>query len=64
MLRLLCTIVNNSAAVPKGSFDRVAYYLQLDGNYASTSFDAAGFTIDANKIAFLVLLPENSISKK
>ncbi|HEY3323481.1 MAG TPA: autotransporter-associated beta strand repeat-containing protein, partial [Planctomycetota bacterium] len=38
---------SNDIAV--GSFDRVAYYLQLDGNWVEVSFDAAGFTNDAKK---------------
>ena len=42
--------VDNSANIPSGSFDRVAYYVQLDGNFAAVSFDAAGFTNSAAKI--------------
>nr|HPM81869.1 autotransporter-associated beta strand repeat-containing protein [Candidatus Anammoximicrobium sp.] len=42
--------VNNAALVPSGSFDRVAYYVQLDGNFVEVSFDAGGFTTDATKI--------------
>jgi hypothetical protein len=42
--------VDLSGSVATGSFDRVAYYLQLDSNWVEVSFDAAGFTNDAAKI--------------
>jgi fibronectin-binding autotransporter adhesin len=48
--------INNSALVPTGSFDRVAYYLELDDNatfndkFAAASFSTAGFTNNAARI--------------
>ena len=47
--------VDDSVNVPKGSFSRVAYYLELSGNgfadaFAAVTFDAAGFTDDASEI--------------
>jgi hypothetical protein len=39
---------NNSAAISNGSFDRIAYYLELDGNFVFVSVDA--FTNDATLI--------------
>ena len=47
---------NNTAQVPVGSFDRVAYYLDIDDNatfndkFAEASFSTVGFTTDATKI--------------
>ena len=50
--------VNNSASISTGSFSRVAYYFELGGatgaglpnGWVYVSFDAAGFTNQANKI--------------
>jgi len=42
--------VDNSASIPDGTFDRVAYYLQLDNQFVEVSFAAAGFTNKASKI--------------
>lgn len=50
--------VDNTAGIATGSFNRVAYYLELTGSsdpgdhngFMYVSFDAAGFTNQANKI--------------
>lgn len=50
--------INNSASIATGSFTRVAYYFELGGATATglpngwvyVSFDAAGFTNQANKL--------------
>jgi len=46
--------VDNAASIPVGSFDRVAYYLELEKpdttlDWVYVSFDAAGFTNNASK---------------
>lgn len=49
-------LVNNSAAIASGSYTRVGYYMQLQPvgggptEYAYTSFDAAGFSYNADKL--------------
>jgi autotransporter-associated beta strand protein len=42
--------LDKSATIPDGTFDRIAYYMQLDGQFVEVSFDAAGFTNKASKI--------------
>lgn len=42
--------IDNTGSIANGSFDRVAYYMELDGSWVYASFDAAGFTNDASKI--------------
>ncbi len=42
--------IDSSGTVADGSFDRVAYYLELDDQWICVSFDAEGFTDQADKI--------------
>jgi sialate O-acetylesterase len=42
--------VNTSATIATGSYDRVAYYLELDGNWVYASFNASGFLADPKKL--------------
>lgn len=41
---------NNAASIIAGSYDRVAYYVQLDNTWVYASFNATGFLTDPTKL--------------